>query len=136
MKKIKALVERGKDGSYGIYMDDCFALNYFIHGDGKTYQEALDDFYAVYAEMKQYYQEAGEPFEEVEFEFRPDVVSYLTYYASFFTLVGLSKITGINKGQLSHYITGRSTPRPATVKRLETALQQFGQELTALPTLP
>lgn len=37
MKKVKAFIERGNDGTYGVYIDLLDkTLNYGIHGDGKT----------------------------------------------------------------------------------------------------
>ena len=44
MKKINAFIERGNDGTYGIYMDNK-SLDYGLMGDGKTVNEAISDFY-------------------------------------------------------------------------------------------
>jgi len=52
--KIKAFIERGNDGSYGVYVDlEDNTLNYGIIGDGKTINEAIDDFNNSYKEMKE-----------------------------------------------------------------------------------
>jgi len=40
MKKVKAFIERGSDGIYGIYVDLADkTLNYGIHGNGATVTE-------------------------------------------------------------------------------------------------
>ena len=43
MKKEKAIIEKGKDGLYSVYMpsDD---YNFGLSGYGTTEQEAIDDF--------------------------------------------------------------------------------------------
>jgi len=43
---------------------------------------------------------------------------------------GLFGVTGINRKQLSHYLTGHRQPSPKTVKKIEETLQAFGKELS------
>ena len=53
MNKVKAFIERGTDGTYGVYVDlNDETLNYGIHGDGATKQEAIDSFMTAYEDMK------------------------------------------------------------------------------------
>ena len=41
MNKVKAFIERANDGSYSVYIDlDDKTLNYGIHGEGETVEEA------------------------------------------------------------------------------------------------
>jgi hypothetical protein len=129
--KVKALIEKGKDGSFGIYIDlDENRLNYGIIGDGKTVDEAIEDFYGCYADMKKSFEGDNQAFQEVEFEFEYDVASFLNYYASKLTKSGLEEITGINQKQLGHYSSGLKRPKPETVKKIQTALHDFGKELS------
>jgi len=73
MDKVTAFIEFGNDGTYGVYVDlEDDTLNYGIHGDGKTVQEAIDDFNAGYLEMKELFEEEHKPFVEAEFEFKYD----------------------------------------------------------------
>lgn len=133
MKKktiIRAVIERAADGRYSIYMDDDTLL-WSCMGDGDTEAEARADFMEGYAEMRSHFESQGKPFEEVEFRFVTDYVSMLQYLSSVFTLVGLSRLTGINKGQLSHYITGTSRPKPRTIERIRTGLRDFAHSLEA-----
>jgi hypothetical protein len=70
MRKVKAIVEQGGDGTYGVYIDlDENRLNYGVIGDGKTVKEAIADFYACYEDMRKSFQNDRKLFEEVEFEF-------------------------------------------------------------------
>ena len=131
MNKIKAFIERGNDGTYGIYIDlDDNTLDYSVIGEGNTVQEAIVDFNAGYKEMKELYSDEGKYFEEAEFEFCYDTASFLNYYSKFFSLAGLSRLTGIHQGQLSHYLTGYRRPSQKTVVKIESSLQAFGKEIS------
>ena len=133
MNKVKAFIERGTDGTYGVYVDlNDETLNYGIHGDGATKQEAIDSFMTAYEDMKKIYEKDGNPFVEAKFSFHYDIVSFLEYYNQFLTLTGLSKLTGINKAQLSHYIQGYRNPSPKTAEKIQTALHGFADELKSI----
>lgn len=69
--KIKAFIEQGSDGSYGIYLDDNDA-NILIIGEGNTLAEAKEDFFVCRNEMKAYYEEQGRVFPDLEFVFQYD----------------------------------------------------------------
>ena len=128
MKRINAIIERASDGTYSVYQDDT-DMTYLITGTGHTVDEAVRCFHEGYKDMKSYYEKKGKPFEEVEFVFKYDVSSFLSYYSKAFSLAGLSRITGINQGQLSHYLTGRRSPSPRTVRRIEDSIHTFAQNL-------
>ena len=132
-KRVKSVIERAKDGTYSIYMDiEVRELSYFITATGKTLEDAKDDFVRGYEEMKAYYAEKGKNFEEVEFEFVVDVVSFLSYYASIISLSGLSKITGIAKGQISHYVTGLNKPNAKNEAKILNGLRNFAKDMAQL----
>jgi len=129
--KVKAFIERGNDGSYGIYVDlEDNRLNYGIIGDGKTIIEAIDDFYNSYNEMKEIHISENKHFEEAEFEFKYDTASFLAYYSKVLSLAGLGRLTGVAQGQLSHYVTGRRKPSQKTVRKIEKSLHEFAAELS------
>ena len=128
--KVKAFIERGNDGSYGVYVDlEDNRLNYGIIGEGKTSKEAVDDFYNSYKEMKELYAVENKHFEEAEFEFKYDTASFLGYYSNVLSLAGLGRLTGIAQGQLSHYVTGKRKPSPKTVQKIEKSLHEFAAEI-------
>jgi len=125
------IIEKGNDGSYGAYLPNN-DLPFGIIGDGKTTKEAKEDFLNSYQEMKEYYSQKQKTFVEAEFEFQYDIASFLNYYARFISLAGLERLTGVNQGQLSHYVTGRRKPSPKTTQKIKEKLNQFGQELAQL----
>lgn len=129
--KVTVIIERGIDGTYSAYMDSN-KLSFGLIGDGKTVKETMDDFANSYEEMKAYYKETGKDFNELEFIFKYDVSSFLQYYSGILSLAGLEKLTGVNRGQLSHYATGHRKPSQKTIEKIEKKLQGFGNELSQI----
>ena len=133
MNKVKAFIERGNDGTYGVYVDlEDNTLNYCIHGEGNTVNEAIEDFKAGYLEMKEVYEEEGMNFVETEFEFHYDTASFLNYISKKVTLAGLQRITGVDQDQLSNYVNGYRRPSKRTIQKIESSLQSFGKELSQI----
>lgn len=130
MKQVKAIIERGKDGEYSAYLD-CDTLEYGVNGQGATVEAVKEDLQGVYAAMRELYAQEGRKFTEVEWTYSFDYVSLLQYYAQFFTLVGLAKLTGINKGQLSHYINGTSRPGRSTVEKIRNGLNALAADISS-----
>ena len=129
MRKVSAIIEMASDGMYSIYMD-ADEMDYLVTATGASSKEAIDDFNQGYEEIKASYKRDGKPFEEVEFDFKYDMASFLSYYTQAFSLAGLSRITGINKSQLSHYATGYRKPSRATVDKIQESVHAFAKELS------
>ena len=127
-KKINVVIERGIDGSFSAYIadDNC---EFGCIGDGKSVEETKADFMKAVGEMQEVYAEEGSKFPDVEFDFIYDMASFLNYYAYAFSLAGLARITGVNQGQLSHYVTGRRRPSKSTVEKIEQSLHDFANEI-------
>ena len=125
---VKAIIETGKDLDFDIYTDDG-TLGFMVLGQGNTIEEAKADLQRSKEEMKAAYAEAGEKFDfdSLEFQYVFDTVSFLKY--SPFTLTGLSKATGINRKQLSHYVTGYRKPSAKTIQRIQTGVTNFAKAL-------
>lgn len=56
--------------------------------------------------------------------------SFLKYYSKVLSLAGLERLTGVDQGQLSHYITGHRKPSQRTKDKIEKALHDFAKELS------
>ncbi|GAA0879241.1 helix-turn-helix transcriptional regulator [Algoriphagus jejuensis] len=128
MKSVNVKIERGEDGTYGACIEDD-SLPFGIIGDGKTVTEAKADFMNSYEEMKQYFLDTNKDFVECKFNFAFDIASFLNYYSKILSLAGLERITGVNQGQLSHYVTGHRKPGRKTVEKIERNLKEFAEEL-------
>ena len=110
-KKINVIIERGIDGTYSAFIADN-NCEFGCIGEGKSVEETKNDFLSA-----------------VEFSFTYDVASFLNYYAYAFSLAGLARITGVNQGQLSHYVTGRRKPSKTTIEKIEKSLHEFANEI-------
>ena len=127
-KKINVVIERGIDGSFSAYIADDNSEFGCIR-EGKSVEETKADFMKAVGEMQEVYAEEGSKFPDVEFDFIYDMASFLNYYAYAFSLAGLARITGVNQGQLSHYVTGRRRPSKSTVEKIEQSLHDFANEI-------
>ena len=127
-KKINVVIERGIDGSFSAYIadDNC---EFGCIGEGKSVEETKADFMKAVGDMQEVYAEEGSKFPDVKFDFIYDMASFLNYYAYAFSLAGLARITGVNQGQLSHYVTGRRRPSKSTVEKIEQSLHDFANEI-------
>lgn len=128
-RKVKAIIERAADGNYSVYMD-ADDMDYMVTGTGKTVDEAMRVFEGGYEDTKIFYKETGKAFVESEFKYMYDMASFLQYYSNVLTLAGLSRITGINRGQLSHYVTGRRKPSQKTTEKIQESIRMFANELS------
>lgn len=130
MKHINVFIEKSSYG-YSAYMEDN-NLDYGLFGEGKTVEEAIDDFNKSYIGMREYYESQGKAFEEIEYEFFYDTASFLQEYSKAFSLAGLERITGVSQTQLGHYLHGRSKPSRKTIDKIEKGVQAFARNLTAV----
>lgn len=47
-------------------------------------------------------------------------------------LADLQSITGINRKQLNHYVTGYRKPSPKTVQRIQNGIRKYAEELSQI----
>lgn len=127
-KHITAHIECNSNGFYTVYHNEDLPFGFF--GEGYSAKEARQDFLDTFEAMRQDHLERTGENVEAEFEFVFDASAFLQYYKGLLTLAGLSKMTGINKAQLSQYVTGRRHPSPKTQERIKTSVRQFAQELS------
>lgn len=130
MKKrnINVVIERGVDGTFSAFIAEK-KCEFGCIGEGNSVEEAKQDFMEAVNEMKEVYAEQGKTFPEVDFNFTYDMASFLNYYAYAFSLAGLARITGVNQGQLSHYVTGHRKPSKSTIAKIEQSLHSFANEI-------
>ena len=125
--KIIAHIESGDDGWYSVYFNEDLPFGCF--GEGRTVEEAKLDFTGTFEAFRQdHLQRTGENIEP-EFQFVYDASAFLQHYKGILTLSGLSRITGINKVQLSQYVCGRRHPSQKTQEKIKTSVIHFADEL-------
>jgi len=131
MKTI-ALVEKGKDGTFGIYTPHLQAT---IIGEGATVAEAKADFENSVREMLASYTKNGEEIpeelKEIEFEYKYDVASVFNYF-DFINVTKFAKWAGINSALMRAYKSCDTYISEKQAKKIESALRQIGRELSAI----
>ncbi|KAA6344239.1 hypothetical protein EZS27_008132 [termite gut metagenome] len=132
--KVNVIIERGeKSGLYSAYMDYYDALKFGINGYGRTIEQAKEDFLIARDEMKECCESMGIDFpEDLEFDFKYDVASFLEYYSNKLSPAGLQSITGIKQEQLNHYITGTKKLRRKIIESIEKKLHEFAEDMQQL----
>ena len=130
--KTTALIEKGKDGTYGVFTPD---INSTIIGEGNTAEEAKADFEnsikEVFAAYKEHGDELPEELKGIEFEYKYDLASFFNYY-NWINATQFAKIAGINASLMRQYKAGVAYVSEAQTKKIETALHRLGNELTAV----
>lgn len=130
MKTIKAHIESNGQGMYAVYVEEDLAFG--LLGEGFTIEEAKADFLAVYEGMREAHKERTGEEVNYEFSFVMDMSALLANYKYILSLAGLSKLTGINKAQLSQYVCGTRRPSPKTQDKIKRAIAGLGKELMAV----
>ena len=70
---------------------------------------------------------------DYEFDYHlADVATLLRAYEPYYTLSALSRATGINQHQLSHYANGLKNPRPQQRRRIVEGMHKIGRELLSV----
>ncbi len=120
MRKVNAIIEKASDGNYSIYMDDN-DMPYLVTGTGKTVEEARKVFEDGYEDIKKYYAETGEPFEEVEFCYQYDIPSFRSMHiSSRFRDLKKSPVSTRNNSDTTSAATGIRPPRQPRKSRTES----------------
>lgn len=126
MEKLIIVIEKSSD-HYSAYSENCDG----IYGGG----DSVDDVKKNALEGLRLYKETTNKIPELlqgeyEIVYKYDIPSFLQYYSKVLSLSGLERLTGVNQGQLSHYINGYRKPSKKTAERIESALHNFGKELS------
>ena len=134
MKTI-ALIEKGKDGTFGIFTPE---LKSTIIGEGKTVAEAKSDFNNSVKEVSLYFEESGkdipEELQNIEFEYKYDLASLFNYY-SFINVSKFAKVAGINASLMRQYKSGNQYISENQVMKIENALHKIVNEIAAIKLL-
>lgn len=130
--KTTALIEKGKDGTFGIFTPDIQAT---IIGEGATVAEAKADFENSVREMMASYTENGEEvpgeLQDIEFEYKYDVASVFNYF-DFINVTKFAKWAGINAGLMRQYKSGSAYISEAQANKIYRALHKIGHELSTV----
>ena len=69
---------------------------------------------------------------DYEFEYHLDAAALLQMCSPYASFAAISRVSGINQHQLSHYANGIKKPRPAQRRRIVEGLHRIGRELISV----
>jgi predicted RNase H-like HicB family nuclease len=126
-----ALIEKGKDGTFGIFTPE---LKHSIIGEGATVIEAKEDFQNSVVEIIASYtgegKEVPDELKGITFEYKYDIASFFDYY-DFINVSKFAERAGINPSLLRQYKSGSTKYISETqMKKIESALHEVGNELS------
>lgn len=128
MKKITAIIEKGKDGSYSIYTP---TLQNNIIGEGNSIAEAKADFLIGYQEMIDTYKEDGKPIpkelQDIEFSYKYDLAAFYEAHP-YINVSKMANYIGINSGLMRQYRRGQYISERQII-RIQKGIQSIGKEL-------
>ena len=130
--KTTALIEKGKDGTFGIFTPD---LKSTIIGEGKTVAEAKEDFNNSVNEVLLYFQESGKEvpgeLQNIEFEYKYDISSLFNYY-NFINVSKFAQVAGINASLMRQYKMGNQYISENQVSKIEDAFHKVASEFATI----
>ena len=127
-----ALIERGKDGTFGIFTPD---INHTIIGDGTTVEEAKADFENSVKEMILSYTETNreipDELKNIQFVYKYDIASMFNYY-DWINVSKFAKKAGINPSLMRQYRVGDTYISEKQINKIENTLHSLGNELSTI----
>ena len=131
MKTI-ALIEKGKDGAFGIFTPD---LQHTIMGEGNTVTEAKTDFENSVKEMVASYTELNKEIpaelKKIRFEYKYDLASLFNQY-DFINVSKFAHMAGINASLMRQYKSGNQYISENQLAKIEEAVHKMAREMAAI----
>jgi predicted RNase H-like HicB family nuclease len=127
-----ALIERGADGTFGIFTPD---INSTIIGEGDTVETAKADFENSVKEIIRFFREDGkklpDELKDIQFVYKYDLASMFNHF-DWINISKFSKRAGINPSLMRQYKTGKTYISENQIHKIENVLHSLGEELTAI----
>jgi len=132
MKQIHVILEIGKDG-YGVSFKEIpniFGFGETIELAKEDAKKAIESYLYVLGKYNRSIPELLQGDYELVFEF--NIEALLKYINGTVTKTALSKASGINKTQLSHYSSGLKKPRKEQREKIISGLHKIANDLLIL----
>ena len=131
MKTI-ALIEKGKDGAFGIFTPD---LQHTIIGQGITVTDAKSDFENSMKEMLDSYteqkNEIPNELQKIQFEYKYDLASLFDQY-DFINVSKFAHMAGINASLMRQYKSGNQYISENQLSKIEETIHKIAREMAAI----
>lgn len=129
--KYTAVVEKGKDGRFSIYVDGM--KGHGLYGSGQSVLEAKADMMLALNEMVEMYKEDGDtvPKEIVNpiFVYKYDVASIFDYF-DWINVSSIARKAGINESLMRQYKSGLAFASERQCEKIQRTLNELARELS------
>lgn len=135
-RRIKAIIEKGKDGRFSVYSDDHFG-NSFFGGFGASVAAAKEDFLESVKEAIEEEQADGKTvcsIDDIVVEYSYDIPSFFNFF-DYINVSRFAEFAGVNESKMRAYKSGVSFPGEKTTAKIFRAVRKIGAELTAASLL-
>jgi predicted RNase H-like HicB family nuclease len=131
VKKVKAIIEKGSNSGYGIYLPD---VPGYI-GLGDTEDDAKQDLRDAINEVVFYCKEEGIPNNiyggNIEFDYRYDLSGFFKRF-EIFNVSALAKAVGINSGLMRQYKAGKTYISGKRKQQIENGIHQLAENMLSI----
>lgn len=127
-RKVTVVVESGKD-LYSCFMTGTDDLTFGLIGDGKTAKAAMEDFLIADKEMREFYEEEGKEYPDLEFHFVFDVGAFFNYYP--LSISAFAKYIGMNASLLRQYAAGIKSPQGKSLEKIRQGIAKIKEDIDA-----
>lgn len=128
MKKVIAIIEKGEDGTYGVYSPE---LENVIIGGGDNVAEAKEDFENSYNEMVECYvdekRSVPEELKDIEFVYQYDLSAFYNAHP-YLNVSKLAEHLHVNPSLMRQYRRGQYISEEQ-VMRIQEGIRSVGREL-------
>ncbi len=127
MKKLNITIKVTKNGTHGFICScDYPFADFDLGGSGTTVEEAKEDCFTFYQEMKEEYPDSDFP--ELDVNWVYDLPSFFNKY-DFLNATKVAKYAGMSPSNFRHYVAGSKPVTANQLKRISQAFNNMANEL-------
>lgn len=132
---IVAIVEKGQDGLFSVWSDQCFSHHYF-GGYGDSVEEAKKDFLeSVNEALIDCRQEddsfCGPEYDEIHISYRFDIPSFFNFF-EWINVSEFARCAGINESKMRQYKNGLAFPGERTARKIMATVKKMQSDFASV----
>jgi len=129
--KFVAVVEKGQDGRFSIYVDHI--KGHGLYGSGASVSEAKADMIIALNEIIEMYKEQGKELpkdlQNPDFNYKYDIASIFDYF-DWINVSSIARKAGINESLMRQYKSGLAFASEKQCFKIQNTLNQLARELS------
>jgi predicted RNase H-like HicB family nuclease len=134
MKKLKVIIYKANNG-FSAHLPE---VDGYVIARGSLKKIKQDLYDGIKFHIDGLYSEERQPWMDDEYDFEfvfNDIQTLVEAYGDFINQSSLARIAGINAGQMRQYVSGVKNPTKRTLKRIESGVKEYAEELHSIAFL-